>query len=134
MAKEISCEILKDHFNIDDTEESCIKICEVKWNGRKPRGYDIRKYDKENKKLFKGITISYDGFKDLIYKSIENGLVNIDDLKEYIKNRDKKIIRPEDFNNIFNRMNDERDKYYRDKYGMLRNKDNLYVIHRKLSK
>ena len=131
MAKELTCEIVKDYFDIDDTEDSSIKICEVKWNGRKPKGYDIRKYDKESDRLFKGITITYDGFKELIYKSIENGLINIDELKESIEKRDKQIIRPNDFLDMFNKMNKENKKFNRDKFGELRNEDGLLVIHRK---
>ena len=43
MSKELTCEVLKDYFSVDDGDEWCTKLCEVKWNGRQPKGYDIRK-------------------------------------------------------------------------------------------
>ena len=134
MAKEITCEIVKDHFNIDDSEERCIKVCEVKWNGRTPKGYDIRKYEKEEQKLYKGITISYDGFRELVYGAIENGLVDLDEVEKRLSSRKNQILDMNDFKNIFNSMNNEMNKYTRDKHGILHDDEGHIVITRRRKK
>lgn len=134
MAKELSCEILKDHFDVDNSDERCIKICEVKWNGRKPKGYDIRKYEKDEEKLYKGITISYDGFRDMIYKSIENGLVDLDEVEKCVTNRRKQVLSISDFDNIFSSMNNEISKYTRDSHGVLHDNNGHIVIAKRRKK
>lgn len=128
MAKEISCEIVKDYFDVDNGDEYCTKLCEVKWNGRQTKGYDIRKYNKEQDKLFKGITLSYDGFKELIYKAIENGLVDLNEVDERVKKRRSQIIDSDGFKNMFMHMNNEIEKCHMDKYGILRDETGKIVI------
>ena len=66
MAKELTCEILKEYGEIPIDENFSIKIVEVKWGGRQPKGYDIRKFSKEDNRLGKGITIPYDSVDDLV--------------------------------------------------------------------
>lgn len=127
MAKEITCEILKDHFNVDEDDESAIKICEVKWNGRSPKGYDIRKYDKNENKLYKGLTVSYNGFNDLIYKAIESGLVDLDEVERRVKIRKSEIISNDDFAHIFDNVRNDR-YYQRDNYGLLHNVLNGNIV------
>ena len=131
MAKEITCEVLKNYLDVDAGDEYTTRLCEVKWNGREPKGYDIRKYNIEQDKLFKGITISYNGFKDLIYGAIENGLVDIDEVQRRIDKRKCQILTMDDFQNIFKNMNKENEEFIRDKYGHLRTADGLYVISRR---
>lgn len=128
MAKEITCEILKEYGSIDIDENTSIKIAEVKWNGRQPKGYDIRKYQKEDKRLTKGITIPYDNIEDLVDILVGNNLCDIDKLEKIIKKRKKAIFTQEDFMNMFDHMNKEMIKYTRDKYGHLRDKENRIVI------
>lgn len=128
MAKEITCEILKEYGSIDIDENTSIKIVEVKWNGRQPKGYDIRKYQKEDKRLTKGITIPYDNIEDLVDILVGNNLCDIDKLEKIIKKRKKAIFTQEDFMNMFDHMNKEMIKYTRDKYGHLRDKENRIVI------
>lgn len=130
--KEIKCEILDDFGNIDDSEKSCIKLCSVKWNGKEPRGYDIRKYDKENNRLLKGVIVSYEGMDELLQLIIENGLCDITKLKAYINHRESQIFTNDDFNNMFSTVNDELTNYKRDKYGNLLNDDGQILIKRKL--
>lgn len=134
MAKEITCDILKDYFSIDDSDEWCTKLCEVKWNGREPKGYDIRKYNKEQDKLYKGITLSYDGFKDFIYNSIENGLVDLQEVLIRVEKRKSQILDMNDFKNMFHQMNEEMRKYKRDKHGVLRDDKNKIVISKRRTK
>ena len=134
MAKEITCDILKDYFSIDDSDEWCTKLCEVKWNGREPKGYDIRKYNKEQDKLYKGITLSYDGFKDFIYNSIENGLVDVQEVLNRVEKRKSQILDMNDFKNMFHQMNEEMRKYKRDKHGVLRDDKNRIVISKRRTK
>ena len=132
MAKDITCDILNDYFSIDDSDDWSTKICEVKWNGRAPKGYDIRKYNKESNKLFKGITISYDGFRELIYNSIEHGLVDVNEVEKRIQSRKDQIIDMSDFQAMFSKMNNEMSKYKRDKYGVLRDDSGRIVISKRL--
>ena len=134
MAKEITCEIVKEYFSIDDSDDDCIKVCEVKWNGRKPKGYDIRKYDKEQDKLFKGLTISYDGMTDFISNAILNGLCDMSKIKDSIKQRESSIISSDDFNNLFKNIEHDNSNYKRDPVGLLRDKNNSIVIASKRKK
>lgn len=134
MAKEISCEIIADYFCIDDTDNWCTKVCEAKWNGREPKGYDIRKYNKEEEKLMKGICISYDGFRSLIYNAIEHGLVDIDEVQRRVDKRKDQILDISDFKNMFKSMNEEMSKYKRDKYGILKDDFGHYVISKRRKK
>lgn len=134
MAKEITCEILADYFSIDDSDDWCTKICEVKWNGRTPKGYDIRKYNKEEDKLMKGICVSYDGFRSLVYNAIEHGLVDPDEVQNRINKRKDQVLDMNDFKNIFASMNEEMNKYKRDKYGLLKDDHGHYVITKRRTK
>ena len=130
--KEIKCEILDDFGNIDENEHGCIKLCTVKWNGKEPRGYDIRKYDKENDRLTKGVIISYDGMDELLQLIIENGLCDLTKLKAYIRHRESQMITSTDFDNMFTSVNNELTNYERDKYGNLLNDDGQVLIKRGL--
>lgn len=134
MAKEITCEVLADYFSIDESDDWCTKICEVKWNGRAPKGYDIRKYNKEEDKLMKGICVSYDGFRSLVYNAIENGLVDPDEVQKRIDKRKDQILDMDDFNSIFSKLNNEMTKYKRDKYGALKDDYGHYVINKRRKK
>lgn len=134
MAKEITCEVLSDHFCVDDGDTWCTKVCEVKWNGRSPKGYDIRKYNKEEDKLMKGICISYDGFRSLVYNAIDHGLVDLDEVQKRIDSRKDQILDMSDFQNMFKAMNDEMSKYKRDKYGLLKDDFGHYVIGKRRKK
>lgn len=128
MAKEFTCEVLKEYGEIELDENTSIKIVEVKWNGRQPKGYDIRKFTKEEERLTKGITIPYDSMKDLVKIIISNGLCNIEEIEEYIKERKNKYFTKSDFMNMFSHMNNEMSKYTRDKYGRLRDSEGRIVI------
>lgn len=128
MAKEFTCEVLKEYGEIELDENTSIKIVEVKWNGRQPKGYDIRKFTKEEERLTKGITIPYDSMKDLVKIIISNGLCNIEEIEEYIKERKDKYFTKSDFMNMFSHMNNEMSKYTRDKYGRLRDSEGRIVI------
>ena len=128
MAKELTCEILKDYGKIQIDENFSIVVSEVKWGGRQPKGYDIRRYSEEEQRLGKGITIPYDAMDDLVKIIIDNGLCNIENIEDYIKKRKDKYFTQDDFMSMFSSMNKEMIKYRRDKYGMLRNDDNLIVI------
>lgn len=128
MAKEFTCEVLKEYGEIELDENTSIKIVEVKWNGRQPKGYDIRKFTKEEERLTKGITIPYDSIKDLVKIIISNGLCNIEEIEEYIKERKDKYFTKSDFMNMFSHMNSEMSKYTRDKYGRLRDSEGRIVI------
>lgn len=131
MAKEFTCEVLKEYFEVDDTEKTCTKVCEIKWNGRSPKGYDIRKYDKDTGRFLKGVTVTYDGFKDLIKNAISLGLIDTKAVRECADEMDSKVITMDDFDKLFKTMNDEMIKYSRDKYGHLRDKNGCYVITRR---
>ena len=128
MAKELTCEIVHDYGSIDIDENNSIKICEVKWNGRKPKGYDIRRYQKDEDRLGKGITIPYDNIEELIDILVKNNLCDLNILEEKIKEQKSSFFNINDFNFMFEKMNDEMIKYTRDKYGHLRDKDNRIVI------
>ena len=128
MAKEFICEVLKEYGEIELDENTSIKIVEVKWNGRQPKGYDIRKFTKEEERLTKGITIPYDSMKDLVKIIISNGLCNIEEIEGYIKERKDKYFTKSDFMNMFSHMNSEMSKYTRDKYGRLRDSEGRIVI------
>ena len=78
--------------------------------------------------MFKGITLSYDGFKELIYKAIENGLVDLNEVDERVKKRRSQIIDSDGFKNMFMHMNNEIEKYHMDKYGILRDETGKIVI------
>ena len=128
MVKELTCEILKEYGEIDLDENFSIKIAEVKWGGRQPKGFDIRRYSKEEDRLGKGITIPYDSVEDLVKIIVSNDLCKIDKLEKYIKDRKDQYFTRSDFMNMFNNLNEESIKYTRDKYGRLRDKDNRIVI------
>lgn len=134
MSKEITCEVIADYFSIDDSDDWCTKVCEVKWNGRAPKGYDIRKYNKEEDKLMKGICVSYDGFRSLVYNAIENGLADPDEVQKRVDKRKDQILDMDDFNSIFTKLNNEMTKYKRDKYGALKDDHGHYVINRRRKK
>ncbi len=128
MSKEITCEILSDYFSVDESDEWETKVCEVKWNGRTPKGYDIRKYNKESQKLMKGIILSYDGFRSLVYNAIEQGLVDLDEVQRRLDKRKDSIISMDDFQDMFKKFNSDSIKYKRDKYGYLRDEKGNIVI------
>ena len=128
--KDIKCEILDDYGEFDETDKGSTKVCSVKWNGKEPRGYDIRKYDKENERLSKGIIVSYDGMDELIKIIIENGLCDINKIKSYIKNRESKIFTNKDFDNMFTSVNNEISNYKRDNLGNLLSKDGHIMVKR----
>lgn len=128
MAKELTCEILKEYGNIDIDDKYSIKIVEVKWGGRQPKGYDIRKYSKEDGRLGKGINIPYDKIEELLEIIISNNLCNIKKIKEFIEKREKSYFTENDFMNMFSYMNNEMEKYTRDKHGLLRDENNRIVI------
>lgn len=128
MAKELTCEILKEYGEIELDDSYSIKIVEVKWGGRQPKGYDIRKYSKEDERLGKGISIPYESVDDLVKILIDNGLCNIENIESHISERKDKYFTFEDFNDMFNNMNDEMIKYKRDKYGLLRDHKGRVVI------
>lgn len=128
MAREFTCEVLKEYGSIEIDENTLIKIVEVKWNGRKPKGYDIRRYSKEDDRLTKGITIPYDNIEDLVDILVSNNLCNIDKIEKIIKKRKDSMFTKKDFMNMFVQMNNEMEKYTRDKYGYLRDNTNRIVI------
>lgn len=134
MSKEITCEVLAEHYVVDDSDDWCTKICEVKWNGREPKGYDIRKYSKSDDKLMKGICVSYDGFRSLVYNAIDHGLVDLDEVQKRIDARKDQILDMSDFQNIFKTMNDEMVKYKRDEYGILRDDHGHIVVSKRRKK
>jgi hypothetical protein len=128
MAKELTCEILKEYGEINIDENFSIKIAEVKWGGRQPKGFDIRKYSKEDDRLGKGITIPYDSVEDLVKIIISNDMCKIDKIEKFIKERKDQYFTNSDFMNMFNNLSEQSIKYTRDKYGKLRDKDNRIVI------
>ena len=133
MSKKVTCEILKRYCTIDEDDKGNSTIlAQVKWNGREPKGYDIRKYDKKNNIVYKGITISYDAFDEIILTAIENGLVSIDKIKNKIKEFDDKIFSKSDFQKMFSKIDDEVHLYKRDKYGFLRDENNRIVISKRI--
>ena len=130
----VSSEIIKTYCSVDENPETgdCTLLCMVKWNGREPKGYDIRKYIKEKDGVFKGITLSYDAFTDIVLTAIEQGLVDIDKVKEKIKSFDDKIFSVDDFEKMFSKIDDEIHKYKRDKYGILRDDTGRIVISKRI--
>ena len=128
MPKEVTCEVLKEYGEIPIDETSCIKISEIKWNGRMPKGYDIRKFQKEDEKYLKGITIPYDSIEDLVEIFISNNLCSISKLENILDKAKKKLVSNDDLDFMFKKMNEENQKYSRDKYGKLRDKNNRIVI------
>lgn len=133
MAKKVTCEILKKYCSVDETENGdSTMLCMVKWNGREPKGYDIRKYNKENDSVYKGISISYDAFDEIVLTAIKEGLVNIEKIKDAINEFDNKIFSQNDFEKMFNKVDDEVHKYKRDEHGYLRDKYNRIVISKRI--
>lgn len=133
MAKKVTSEIIKSYCSFDeDNKGNCTILAQVKWNGREPKGYDIRKYDTESKNVYKGITISYDAFDKIILTAIEEGLVSIDKVKEKIKEFDDKCFSPDDFKKMFSKIDEEVHTYKRDKYGFLRDNDGRIVISKRI--
>lgn len=128
MAKEFTCEVLKEYGEIDLDESTSIKVVEVKWNGRQSKGYDIRKFSKDDQRLSKGITIPYDSIEDLVDILVSNNLCNIEKIEKIIQKRKNSMFTQKDFTNMFNHMNDEMTKYTRDKHGNLRDDQNRIVI------
>ena len=128
MAKELTCEILKEYGEIDIDENFSIKIAEVKWGGRQPKGFDVRRYSKEDDRLGKGITIPYDAVEDLVKIIISNDMCKLDKIEKFIEKRKDQYFTNSDFMNMFNNLNKESIKYTRDNYGKLRDKDNRIVI------
>lgn len=131
MAKEITCKELKVYFEFDEKDDMCTRLCELKWNGREPKGYDIRKYSKADEKYYKGINISYEAMTDFILSCVENGLCDIKEIKEAIKKRENSIVSNSDLDSMFSAMNKEITKYHRDKYGDLRDDNGSYVVSRR---
>lgn len=128
MAKELTCEILKEYGEIDIDENFSIKIAEVKWGGRQPKGFDIRRYSKEEERLGKGITIPYDSMEDLVKIIISNDMCKLDKIEKFIEKRKDQYFTTSDFMNMFSSLNEESIKYTRDNHGRLRDKDNRIVI------
>lgn len=128
MAKELTCEILKEYGEIDIDENFSIKIAEVKWGGRQPKGFDIRRYSKEEDRLGKGITIPYNAVEDLVKIIISNDMCKLSKIEKFIEDRKDQYFTNLDFMNMFNNLNSETIKYTRDKYGKLRDKDGRIVI------
>lgn len=133
MAKKITSEIIKTYGSFDkDDKGNCTLLCQVKWNGREPKGYDIRKFDASTNSVYKGITISYDAFDEMILTAIEKGMVSIDKIKEKIKDFDDKCFSVDDFFKMFSKINEEEFTYKRDKYGFLRDETGRIVISKRI--
>ena len=128
MGKELTCEILKEYGEIELDENFSIKIAEVKWGGRQPKGFDIRRYSKEEDRLGKGITIPYDAVEDLVKIIISNDLCKLNKIENFIEKRKEQYFTNKDFMDMFSNLNHESTKYIRDKHGKLRDKDNRIVI------
>ena len=128
MSKELTCEILKEYGEIDLDENFSIKIVEVKWGGRQPKGFDIRRYSKEDNRLGKGITIPYDSVEDLVKIIISNDMCKLDKIEKFIKNRKDQYFTNIDFMHMFDNLTSENLKYSRDKLGRLRDENNRIVI------
>lgn len=129
----IKSEIIKQYCCIDKDDNGNYTLFGiVKWNGREPKGYDIRKYNKEDDAVYKGITISYDALDEIILSAIENGLVDINKIKKKIKEFDNKIFSKNDFQKMFNKIDEETNNYKRDKYGFLRDDKNRIVISKRI--
>ena len=128
MSKELTCEILKEYGEIPIDEKFSIKIAEVKWGGRQPKGFDIRRYSKEDNRLGKGITIPYDAIEDLVKIIITNDMCKLEKIEKFIEKRKNQYFTKMDFMHMFDKMSDEDLKYTRDNLGRLRDKDNRIVI------
>lgn len=129
----VTSEILKKYCVMDENENGdCTILGLVKWNGREPKGYDIRKYNKENDAVFKGITISYDGMDILVNTAIENGLVDIDKVRDTLSKFDDKVFSTSDFKKMFMKIDEEEKNFKRDKHGILRDGEGHIVISRRI--
>ena len=128
MAKELTWEILKEYGEIDIDENFSIKIVEVKWGGRQPKGFDIRRYSKEEDRLGKGITIPYDAVEDLVKIIISNDMCKLDKIEKFIKDRKDQYFTNVDFMHMFDYLNSETLKYSRDKLGRLIDENGRIVI------
>lgn len=130
----VTSEILKKYCEVDvnpETGDSTL-FCMVKWNGREPKGYDIRKYIKEKDGIFKGITISYEALEKIILTSIEEGLVDVNKIKDKIDEYQDKIFSTDDFDKMFKKITNEDNTYSRDKYGYLRDDKGRVVISKRI--
>ena len=128
MAKELTCEILKEYGEIELDENFSIKIAEVKWGGRQPKGFDIRRYSKEENRLGKGITIPYDAIEDLVKIIISNDMCKLNKIEKFIKDRKDQYFTNIDFMHMFDNLNSETLKYSRDKLGRLIDENGRIVI------
>ena len=128
MAKELTCEILKEYGEIELDENFSIKIAEVKWGGRQPKGFDIRRYSKEENRLGKGITIPYDAVEDLVKIIISNDMCKLNKIEKFIKDRKDQYFTNIDFMHMFDNLNSETLKYSRDKLGRLIDENGRIVI------
>ena len=126
----ISSEILNIYCTMDEQENGdCTILGTVKWNGREPKGYDIRKYKKEENAVYKGITISYEALDKLILTAIEQGLVDVNKVKQKISEFDSKIFSVSDFEKMFDKLITEQEfEFKRDKHGLLRDENGKIVI------
>lgn len=131
MSKKPTCEIRRTIALVDETDKSAVLFGEISWNGREPRGYDIRHYNRDDGMCYKGITVSYEGFKDLIRAAIAHGCITKDELLEIetqtSETQPKQIFTMDDFDSMFNRVS-ESTKYWRDPLGLLRDKTGRVVI------
>lgn len=130
----VTSEILKKYCEVDvnpETGDSTL-FCMVKWNSREPKGYDIRKYIKEKDGIFKGITISYEALEKIILTSIEEGLVDVNKIKDKIDEYQDKIFSTDDFDKMFKKITNEDNTYSRDKYGYLRDDKGRVVISKRI--
>ena len=128
MSKEITCKVLKEYCTTDANEFGSTKLAEISWNNKDCRGVDIRKYINESGTYSKGITLTYNGLKDIVCSAIENGLVDSQVVEESLEKRKKKIYTGDDFSKLFNRMKHEEEEYTRDAYGRLRDNQGNLVI------
>ena len=128
MTKELKCKIIKKICLVDESDKSAILFGEISWNGREPKGYDIRHFNKSDNKPYKGISVSKEGFKNIIIAAIKDGCLTEDELDSELINQLNKIFDKDDFEKMFNDVNKEHKKYTRDKYGILRNSDGRAVI------
>lgn len=133
VARNITSEIIKKYCSVDETENGDSTLfCMVKWNGREPKGYDIRKYSKENDTVYKGITLSYDALDEIVITAIKEGLVDIIKVRDAVDAFDNRIFSQNDFKKMFNKIDDEVHNYKRDKHGYLRDDDGRIVISKRI--
>ena len=143
-------------FEIDDTytitgssdDDYGVFVGLVKWYGKESRGIDIRNYDKNKDKLYKGLTVPYDSIDEILDALIARGYGNKNDLLTLLNEREtvdmviskpveempepvvevkKPIFTMEDFDHMFKNVNREK-QYIRDDYGNLRDNNGCYVI------